>query len=193
LSQERSRAGYASLDFAPGVIDSRAVRGLVIAVVLLAGCAVQRPVAQPLAEARYYHAEVALARASDRIASTILARIPGNGPIVLALSPVFDERQVRIFRALLFAGLTAGRDVRLVPHARATGPANAGLPVVEIVLLAAGSELLADAPPGNEPVCATLHIAALVRVHERGALLWSDVLHEEESELPILAEESKSP
>jgi hypothetical protein len=168
------------------------VRSLVIALVLLAGCAVQRPVAQPLAEARYYHAEAALADASDRIARSILARMPGQGPIVVALPPVFQERQLRLFRAFLFAGLVAGRDVRLVPHAKATGSANAGPPVVEIVLLAEGSELLADRPPENVPASATLHISVLVRVHDgRGALLWSDILTEAERELPIPPEESK--
>lgn len=176
-----------------GVIDSRAVRAFVIALMLLAGCAVQRPVAQPLAEARYYHAEEALATASDRIARTILARVPGEGPIVLSLSPVFQERQVRLFRAFLFAGLAAGRDVRLVPHAKARGPANAALPVVEIVLLASGSELLADRPPENVPASGTLHVSALVRVHARGALLWSDVLHAEERELPTPHEEGGKP
>ena len=175
------------------MIDSRAVRGFVVALMLVAGCAVRRPVAQPLAEARYYHAEVALANASDRIARTILARLPGEGPIVLSLSPVFQERQVRLFRAFVFAGLAAGREVRLVPHAKASGPAYAALPVVEIVLLAAGSELLADRPPENVPASGTLHISALVRVHERGALLWSDIFPEEERELPTPQEEGERP
>ena len=176
------------------MIDSRAVRPLVIALVSVAGCAVQRPVAQPLAEARYYHAEYALANASDRIARAILARTPGEGPIVLALSPVFQERELRLHRAFLFAGLAAGRDVRLVAYEKAMGPANAALPVVEIVLLAAGSELLADKPPENEPASGTLHVSALVRVHDgRGALLWSDILHEEERELPAPEEKRSDP
>lgn len=165
-----------------------------IALVLLAGCAVQRPVAQPLAEGRYYHAEDALADASDRIALTILAKLPGQGPIVLALPPVFQERQTRLFRAVLFAGLAAGRDVRVVPHGKATSFGKDGPPVVEIVLLAAGSELLADPPPEGALPSGTLHVAALVRVHDgRGALLWSEILTEGARELPIPPEEREKP
>ncbi|HZV02939.1 MAG TPA: hypothetical protein VFF73_39905, partial [Planctomycetota bacterium] len=90
---------------------------LSLVVFLAAGCAVRRPIAQPLAEARYFHAEDALAKASDRIAERILAKLPAEGPFVVALSPVFLERQIRLTRALLYAGLTAGRDVRLLPFA----------------------------------------------------------------------------
>lgn len=156
---------------------------LALALVLVAGCAVQRPVAQPLAEARYYHAEDALSDASDKIASIILARMPGRGPIVVALPPVFQERQIRLFRSFLYAGLAAGRDIRLLPFAKAM--ATTKLPVVEIVLLAEGSELLADKPPPNAVAASTLHISALVRVHEQGRLLWSDILHAQERELPL--------
>jgi hypothetical protein len=153
------------------------------ALVLAAGCAVRRPIAQPLAEARYFHAEDALAKASDRIAERILAKLPPEGPFVVALSPVFLERQIRLTRALLYAGLTAGRDVRLLPFAAAQ--ANTKWPVVEIVLLGGGSELAADTPPLGEQPCAVLHVAALVRVHRNKQLLWSEVMHEEERELPL--------
>jgi hypothetical protein len=158
---------------------------LLLSLALLSGCAVRRPVAQPLAEARYFHAEDALSTASDRIARTILDKLPADGPIVVALSPVFLERQVRIVRSLLFAGLAEGRDIRLVPHAAAHGPGNARYPVVEIVLLAAGSELLADPLPPGVHASATMHVEVLVLVHEHGKLLWSEILHEEEPELPI--------
>jgi len=152
---------------------------------LLAGCAVRRPVAQPLAEARYYHAEDAVSNATDRLARRILEKLPPQGPIVVALSPVFWDRQNSMFRALVFAGLTAGRDIRLVPHASAYGPANARYPVLEVVTLVSGPEFRADPPPeGNRP-CSTLRVVVLARVHRGGTLLWSGILQEEERELPL--------
>lgn len=152
---------------------------------VLAGCAVRRPVAQPLAEARYYHAEDAVANATDRLARRILERLPADGPIVVALSPVFWDRQNPLFHSLLYAGLTTGRDVRLVPHAAAYGPANAKLPVLEVVTLVSGPEVRADAPPQGEFPCATLKVVVLARAHRGGQLLWSEIMSEEERELPL--------
>jgi hypothetical protein len=159
----------------------------VLLLALLAGCAVTRPMAQPLAEARYYHAEDAVANATDRLAHRILAKLPPDGPIVVALSPVFWDRQNPLFNALVFAGLTTGRDIRLVPHASACGPANATLPVVEVVTLVSGPELLAESAgtgPEKSLPCSVLRVAVLARVHRGSALLWSDILIEEERELP---------
>src|SRR5581483_10261596 len=117
--------------------------------------------AQPLSEARYYHAEDALARASDRIAERILAKLPKEEPLVVALPPTGGERQTRLVRSLLFAGLAAGRDIRLVAHASAHGPENAAWPVLEAVTLAAGPELLADPPPVDNRYCSIIHVEAL--------------------------------
>jgi hypothetical protein len=155
---------------------------------LLTGCAVTRPMAQPLAEARYFHAEDAVATATDRIARRILAKLPPDGPVVVALSPVFWDRQNPLFNALVFAGLTTGRDLRLVAHSSAYSPANAKLPVLEVVTLVSGPELRAEkAPAGSEPSwpSATLRVVVLARVHRGGTLLWSDILIEEERERPL--------
>ncbi len=158
---------------------------LVALVALLAGCAVRRPVAQPLSEARYFHAEDALAKASDRVAEKILARLPKEGPLVVVLPASGGERANRVVRSLLFLGLTTARDMRLVPHAALQGAESAPGPTVEVVTLAAGPELLADLPPKGDVPCSVFHLSVLVRVHEKGQLLWSDILGATERELPL--------
>ncbi len=157
-----------------------------LAAVLLAGCVVRRPVAQPLSEARYFYAEEALAKANDRVAGKILDKLPKAGRIVVALPPTGGERQGRLVRSILFAGLSKGRDIRLVPHASAYAPENASWPVVEVVTLAAGPELPADPPPRENRSCSIFHVAVLVRVHQKGQLLWSEILRAKERELPLV-------